>query len=496
MNILPKPQKFENISGNFSITNNSKIFCAHEGFLPQAERLADMVQSSSGNALQFTDTLTDAQIIFSFDENYHPEGYTLMISQGVATVVCSTATGCFYAVETLRQLFKLDGQQDEISCANCYVEDFPAFAHRGLMVDISGYFFGLDTLKLVVELMSQVKLNKLHLRLSDDQGFRLEIDKYPRLHQVASVRAGSQVLSGGQSVVDETPCGGYLTKEDARALVEYARSLGVEIIPEISVPNHLVAVLAAYPEFSCTGQVAEVKKTWGQSKDILCAGNDASYDFIKDILDEICEIFTCNTVHLGASKSHKDRWCNCKQCRERMAELKIDDYDELQTHLVEVFRSYLASKGKTVVCYADGLTKNASKDIVAQVSSSKRRAVAKQIKCGRRVIISHCKRINFSVDAKRTSFKKVAHMRPFRGVPKSTRASVLGIEATLFTHYIDTQDKLYYQLLPRLDALAEVAWSSGTNGIYKRVDQRLALYDKLQLNYNKQIFRPKGNNNK
>lgn len=494
MKILPKPQKSENISGNFSISDNSKIFCHSSVFVPQAERLADLVYESTGNFLQFTDTLEEAQIIFSLDENCHSEGYMLMISQGVATVICSTAIGCFYAVETLRQVFNLDDKHQQITCANCYIEDYPRFTHRGLMVDISRHFFGVDTLKRIVELMSRLKLNKLHLRLSDDQGFRIQIDKYPLLNQISSNRSGSEIIKDGQTVVDDTPCGGYLTKDDARTLVEYATKLGVEIIPEISVPGRIAAVLAAHPEYSCTGQVSEVKKTWGASKDILCAGNDAAYDFVKDILDEICDIFPSQLIHLGADKSPKDRWCNCKHCRERMAQLKIDDYDELQTHLVEQFRVYLSAKGKTVVCYNDGLTKRANSDIVAQVWTSHKHSVAKQIKCKRRVIISNRKHLELSVD--KVSIGKILHLRPFKGIKKRNRDLVLGVEGAVFTQYIDTDDKLFVQLLPRLDAVAEVAWANGKKGFFKRVNRSLALYDKLNIAYDAKLLGRIGNTNK
>ena len=301
MKILPNPQKSENISGLFVIGKNSKIFCENE-YLSQAERLADLIYGSCGYFLQFTDVIEEAQIIFSRDDALNDEGYVVMISEGVATVTFKDIRGCFYAVETLRQVFRLGVKQDQITCADCYVEDSPKFAYRGLMVDLSRHFFGLDTLKKIVELMSQVKLNVLHLHLTDDQGFRLQIDKYPLLNEIASVRDGSEVEHDGETYVDDVPHGGYLTKQDVRELVAFAKEHCVDVVPEIDIPGHTVAALAAYPQLSCTGGVSEVRKKWGVSKEILCAGNDDVYKFVCDVLDEVCELFPAPYVHLGGAQ--------------------------------------------------------------------------------------------------------------------------------------------------------------------------------------------------
>ena len=484
MNILPNPQNFENISGSFTISEDSAIFASSE-FTSQAERFAKLVADSCGLTLKLTNVIEEATIIFAHGDEEEAESYVIMIAQGVATVTCSSVVGCFYAVETLRQLFNLNVKQDVITCANCYVKDSPRFAHRGLLVDVARHFFELDTLKQIVELMSQVKLNKLHLHLTDDQGFRLQIDKYPLLCELGSVRAGSEVVANGKRYVDDTPHGGYYTKQQIADLVEFASLRNVEIIPEIDLPGHFVAALAAYPEYSCTHQVAEVRKSWGISKDILCAGNDASYDFVKDILDEVVELFPSKYVHLGGDEAPKDRWCNCKLCREKMAELHLDDYDELQTYMVEVFRQYLESKGKQVICWNDGLTRSANSDIVSQVwKPLKRRSAAHQTKRGRKVIISPFFYTYFGFPYAMTPLAKTLRLNVFKGVAKAARANVLGVEGALWTEYIDSNDKLFFHLLPRLDALAEIAWSTNKKGFYKRLRPRLDYYEQLGVAYN------------
>ena len=485
MKILPNPQKFVNISGSFFIEPNSKVY-TDGAFDNQVARFVELVANSCGFTLAYTSVIEEAQIIFNRDEQCPTEGYTVMISQGLATVTASTEIGCFYAVESLYQLFNLHLKQQSITCANCYVKDAPKFAYRGLLVDICRHFFDVNTLKQIVELMSQVKLNKLHLHLSDDQGFRLQIDKYPLLNEVGSVRQGSQVVKGGKSYVDDVPYGGYLTKDDVRELVAYAAQHNVEVIPEIDVPGHFVAALAAYPEYSCTGTVAEVRKTWGISKDILCAGNDASYTFICDILDEVCELFPSQYVHLGGDEVPKDRWCNCRLCRERMSELKIDDYDELQTYMVEQFRAHLEAKGKTVICWNDGITKGTSNDIVSQIwQPFKHRSAASKTKTGRKVIISPYFYNYFGLPYALTPLSKTLTLNPYKGVLPKNRANVLGVEGTMWTEYVDSVDKLFFYLLPRLDALAECAWGYKRTDFNKRLQKkRLSLYDSMGLNYN------------
>lgn len=366
MKIIPQPKKIEKISGSFSIEQDNLVFC-DEQFKKHASRFIAMVEHCAGIVLRYTDEIDSAKIIFTHDVKATAESYFIMLSQGVATIKCSDEAGCFYAVETLRQLFDLDTQRDSITCIDCYIEDTPKYRHRGLMLDICRHFFSVDTIMQIVDVMSQVKLNKLHLHLSDDQGFRIQIDKYPQLNTISSVRNGSEVVKNGKRYVDDEVVEGYLTKDDVNKLVAYAAERNVEIIPEIDLPGHFVAALAAFPHLSCTGQINEVRKQWGISKDILCAGNDETYAFVCDILDEVSDLFPSPYFHLGGDEAPKDRWCNCKLCRDRMTELNLANFNELQTYMVDRFRKHLENKGKTVICWNDGMTESADKNIVMQV---------------------------------------------------------------------------------------------------------------------------------
>ncbi len=483
MKIIPQPKKLEKLHGQFKIEQNDAIFCDGR-FRMQAERFAAMVQNYSGITLTFTDEINAAKIIFSKDDKPE-ENYLIMLSQGVATVKCGGKSGCFYAVETLRQLFCLDDGQKQLVCDDCYIEDAPKFKYRGLMLDICRHYFDLDTIKQVVELMSQVKLNKLHLHLSDDQGFRIQIDKYPLLNQIGSVRYGSQLISSDANLIDDKLVQGYLTKDDVRSLVAYAQERGVEIIPEIDLPGHFVAALAAYPQYCCTGQVAEVRRQWGISKDILCAGNDEVYTFVCDILDEVAPLFPSQYFHLGGDEVPKDRWCNCKLCLEKMSKLQLNGFDELQTYMVEVFRKHLEQKGKTVICRNDGITQRTDKNIVMQVwKPHTAKQGAQQANDGRKVIMSPFFNMYFDYPYARIPLGKTLKYNPARGVKKENLHNVLGVEGCLWTEYVINRDKLFFNLLPRIDALAECGWGYRGKNFNRRLKKRFNLYNVMGLLYN------------
>ena len=485
MNIIPKPQKFVKLGGEFSINCETKAY-ADEIFVEQAKRFVDLVRDCSGWELTFTDNISEAHVIFSLLDSIAEEGYVLMISNGVLTVSAANSAGCFYAVETLRQIFRLDTPQETLTCNNCYVEDAPKFPYRGLSVDICRHFFPLDTLKQIVDLMSRVKLNKLHLHLSDDQGFRLEIEKYPLLNTISSVRTGSEVLKNGKRFVDETEVSGYLTKQDVRELVKYAQARQIQIVPEIDVPGHSLAILAAYPNLGCEGAGYEVRKKWGIAKDILCAGNDETYAFVKDVLDEVCDVFPGELVHLGGDEAPKDRWCNCKKCREKLSELKLANFEQLQTYMVEQFRTYLEAKGKRVICWNDGITSSSSQQIVCQVwKPFSRTQGARHANHGRATIMSPLFNFYFDYPYAMTPLRKTFSFNATKGVKADKRQNVLGVEGAIWTEYVENEEKLYFNLLPRMLALAECAWGNNNGDFNRRVNEYVALYDKLCLPYYK-----------
>lgn len=487
MHILPQPKKIDRLNGNFCFDKDCKIY-SDEVFLGEAQRFASLVSNCCGFVPQFADDITQATLVFSFDDKHLPSQYSVMISDGVATVTCSDSTACFYAVETLRQLLSLDFVQESVSCENCYIEDMPKFAYRGLMLDVARHFFHVETVKQVIDLMSRVKMNVLHLHLCDDQGFRMEIKKYPLLTQVGSVRIGSEVVRDGKRYVDDEVHHGFYTQEQLRDIVDYAAQRKINVIPEIDVPGHTVAMLAAYPQLGCNGTEMEVRKKWGISKDILCAGNDNTYQFVKDILDEVCDVFPSKYIHLGGDEAPKDRWCNCKLCKQRMSELKLGGFDKLQTYMVEQFRQYLQAKGRTVICWNDGIADNTNAQVVSQawLPGSMSQAV-RQVNRGRQTIMSPVFKLYFDYPYAMTPLDKTLKFNPLRGVKANARDNVLGVEGTLWSEYICNDDKLFFNMLPRLDALAECAWGYRTRKFYTYLREKFALYQQLGVTFNSNV---------
>lgn len=224
MNIIPKPRKYVKLGGEFTVTAQTKVYAA-QPYEKQAQRFVDAVEQSCGFSLQFVQDMSLAQVLFTYTDQCDSEEYFVMISDGLVTVSAYDEKGCFYAVETLRQLFRLDTTQQTATYNDCYIYDAPKFVYRGLSVDICRHFFPLETLKRIVQLMSRVKLNKLHLHLSDDQGFRVEIKKYPLLNSVSSRRIGSEVLENGERFVDDKEVSGYLTRQDVDNLCSLPKNI-------------------------------------------------------------------------------------------------------------------------------------------------------------------------------------------------------------------------------------------------------------------------------
>lgn len=489
MHILPQPKKIERLNGSFCIDKNCDIH-TNPLFLSQANRFAELVENCCGFRPSVVEDMESSRVIFNLDENYRHEQYSVMISDGVATVIAGDEAGCFYAVETLRQLLSLDFKQEIVSCENCYLTDQPKFGYRGLMLDVCRHFFGVDTVKTIIDLMARLKMNKLHLHLSDDQGFRMEIKKYPLVNTIGSVRGGSEVVSDGKRYVDEIPHEGYFTQDELRGLVAYAQERHIDIVPEFDVPGHCIALIAAYPELSCSGKVTEVRKKWGISKDILCAGNDKVYEVVRDILDEICDVFPSEYIHLGGDEAPKERWCNCKLCKQRLSELKLGSFEKLQTYMVECFREHLAEKGRKVICWNDGLGDDANGEIVSQVwwvHGCAKRAATKQINNGRKAIMSATPYVYFDYPYSVTPLKKTLSYNPLGGVRASARENVLGVEGALWTEYVADTDKLFFNLLPRLDVLAECAWGYHTNKFFRYLREKFAVYSALGLTFNGNI---------
>lgn len=372
------------------------------------------------------------------------EGYRLEIDQNGIRIFCSDEAGAFYGRMTVRQLLA-QGKLPEL-----IIEDYPQYVYRGLMLDCCRHFFPVAVIKGLLDQMAALKLNVLHWHLSDDQGIRIESKAYPQLQKVGSKRAGT--------CGDQKPVSGYYTQEEMREVVAYARQRHIHVMPELEMPGHAAAAIAAYKGISCQQKEILVKETFGIHTDVLCPGKEDTYRFVFAVLDELFEIFPFPYIHLGGDEAPRTRWRTCPDCRRVIRENRLKNYDELQALYMNRVAAYCKAHGKTVVNWNDGMKgRNISSEIVMQYWSEgpKQAALLRTaLKRGGKVILSPCR--NYYLDY---SYRKTPLKKTFSYNPAQFGEGVLGVEATLWTEYVEDESQIQHQLFPRLLAVAERAWS-------------------------------------
>ena len=314
--LIPRPQRLSLKSGVFSLTPAATISCS-----PGGERAAQLLLRVTGLA----PAQAKGDICLEIDTAIRgEEAYELDVGASGTRIASSTPAGLFYGAQTLRQLLppEIEGGAAAPFAIPClHIEDEPRFAYRGFMLDVSRHFFGLQEIKRLIDLLALQKFNRFHWHLTDDQGWRIEIKKYPRLTAIGAFRKESQ--AGGwllsKPVYDGKPHGGFYTQDEVREIVAYARDNFIEIIPEIDAPGHMVAALAAYPELSCTGDPVEVRTSVGAFSKPICVGKESVFEFLDDVFTEVAELFPYRTIHLGGDEVNKKEWRKCPHCQARNA---------------------------------------------------------------------------------------------------------------------------------------------------------------------------------
>ncbi|MDD6021117.1 MAG: beta-N-acetylhexosaminidase [Acutalibacteraceae bacterium] len=370
------------------------------------------------------------------------EAYEITIKDKI-TVKASTDAGFYYADITLEQLFQQYGD-----CIPCMIiEDEPRYAYRAFMIDCCRHFFKVADIKKMIDLCASFKFNKFHWHLSEDQGWRIEIEKYPQLTEIGSVRHGSYF---GKEISDED-YGGYYTKADMKEIVDYAARHFIEVIPEIDIPGHSSGILAAMPELTCSGNKVEVKTTAGIFWDLLCAGNENSYKVIFDIIDELCDIFPGEYFHIGGDEVPKLQWTSCKKCQAKMKELGYDNEEQLQGYFVNRVSDYLRSRGKTVISWNESLKGgNLSSENVIQLWMDKDNLCKKS---PNRIIISDFYHYYMDYPYEMTPLKKVYNY------DDKVNGKVIGVETPIWCEYVSDIDRMIYMCFPRFIAVAQNGWS-------------------------------------
>lgn len=393
-------------------------------------------------------------------DNFGDDEYELIISPGSITAKAKTDQGFYYAEATMRQIVTLYGT---VPCM--IIKDRPRYAHRGFMIDCARHIFTVDELKKMISAAADVKFNKFHWHLSDDQGFRIELSALPELTKKGSVRDCDSFIN----CKSNKPYSGYFTKDDIRDIVEFCRERFIDVIPELDMPGHQSAFLHVYPEFTCSGGAVKVKTSQGIFRDIICAGNADAKEQLKRILDEICELFPYDTVHIGGDEVPKANWKTCEKCNKIMAENGLSDYNDLQCLFINEMAGYLKNKGKRCIVWNDCLKgKGLSADIAVQHWQKGPERTSSEANSGRKTILSPFTPFYVDYPYGMHPLKAVYKYKPegLKGLDANGKKSIIGVESPIWTEHINNNDRLEYMCFPRWFAVAECGWTEEHNKNY------------------------------
>lgn len=516
ISIVPYPNHLEPGHGTFAVKGEGVVCDSRADERTQravAEFAAQLAKTSGGeNPVTVADELPASGIRFVLDQTLPEEGYRLDVTPKGVEVRASRFPGFFYAVQSLRQMLPAavygtepaPGEEWVLPCVS--IEDAPRFAYRGMHLDVARHFFSVDEVKRYIDVMAIHKLNTLHWHLTDDQGWRIEIKKYPELTRVGSVRG--ETLIGHHhtsSEYDKTPHGGYYTQKQIREIVKYAADRYITVIPEIELPGHAVAALTSYPWLGCKGEGYEVRRRWGISKEVFCPGKETTFEFLQNVFAEVLELFPSEFIHIGGDECPKDSWKQCPLCQERIRTEGLKDEFELQSYTVRRMEKWLREHGRKIIGWDEILEGGVSPTATVMSWRGSKGGIA-AAKAGNHVIMApnvHCYLDYYQTKTPTKEpmaiggyvpMRKVYELDPYDQLTPGERAYILGVQGNLWTEYIATFPHLKHMLLPRLAAIAEVGWSydrKDFDDFKHRMNSLRKCYDAAGLNYATYFFEGK-----
>lgn len=510
--VVPAPDKisYNAKGGDFTLSASTVInYTAGNADMERnatflAQYVKDMTKLELGKQASKGKAKTGISLVLNAKAKLAPEAYEIVVDKRGVTVTGATAAGVFYGVQAIRKSLPVLQSAESVELPAAKVEASPRFAYRGMMLDCSRHFFPAKFVKKYIDMIALHSMNRLHWHISDDQGWRFEVPGYPRLTEVGSKRA--QTVTGHNSELEDgVPYGGYYTDAEIRDIVKYAAERYVTIVPEVDMPGHMMAALAAYPELGCTGGPYKTGEFWGVYRDILCAGNEKVYTFIEKTLDHICDLFPGQYIHIGGDESPRVRWEKCPKCQAKIAEQGLTDKDgmskeaRLQGYFAKRVQKYLENKGRKIIGWDELL--GCDVDSTATIMSWRGAEPGAQgAKLGHDIIMSPNNALYFDhYQSKDTSseppaiggFSDVANVYNLEPVPAdlapSVKAHIKGVQANVWTEYIPYTNQVEYMVLPRMAALSEVQWlqpsEKNFEAFKKRVDSLRHIYELYGYNY-------------
>jgi len=504
VNVVPLPAQAQKGEGNFTLSSKTTILIHGTQTAELEKYLQEQLLNFTNIDVTLSQEPVSAKSVISLSVDSlvgKHESYRLEITSREVKITGADAAGLFYGIQSFIQLiYPSESKNGKIQIAALTINDAPQFSWRGMHLDVSRHFFSVDFIKRMLDVMAFHKLNTFHWHLTDDQGWRIEIKRYPVLTRVSSVRNETLVgpYTEDNPKFDGTPYGGYYTQDDIREVVKYAGERYITVVPEIEMPGHAVAALTAYPQLSCTGGPFEVRKTWGISDDVFCAGKEATFTFLQNVLSEVVELFPGPYIHVGGDECPKDRWQKCPDCQHRMREQGLKTEMELQSYFIKRMEAFIAEKGKKLIGW-DEILEGGIPERATVMSWRGFEGGIEAAQGGHDVVMTPTSFCYFDYYQAAPENEPLAiggylpleKVYGFKPVPADLDEKyckhILGAQSNLWTEYINTEKQAEYMLFPRVCAMAEVLWSPEIYRQFplfqKRLDTHLLRLKKMDINY-------------
>lgn len=502
--LIPQPETVEMHKGNFTLNKETVIQVDAKMF--EAQYLQQAIKAQTGLDLKIVPVSVKPNKIslsHSLNTNLSKEGYGMMISNKNIAIYAEQPKGFFYGIQTLLQLIPSE-TKEKINLPCLLITDFPKYSWRGMHLDCARHFFPVSFVKKYIDYLAMYKFNTFHWHLTDDQGWRIEIKKYPKLTEVGAYRNGSMVGHYDDQKFDTIRYGGFYTQDQIKEVVAYASQRHITVVPEIEMPGHAVAALAAYPEYSCTGGPFEVAKQWGVLDDVFCP-KEETFTFLENILAEVMTLFPSQYIHIGGDECPKTRWKTCPHCQALIKENGLKDEHELQSYFVQRIEKFVNRKGRKIIGWDEilegGLAPNAA--VMSWRGTEGGIAAAKQqhyvvMTPGSHVYFDHYQGEPKNEPVAIGGYTTLEKVYSFDPTPKELNKEqgkyILGAQANLWSEYIETPKHVEYMVFPRMIALSEVLWGTSNSDKYEdfksRLIQNCKVLDAQGINYSKAFSNP------
>jgi hexosaminidase len=485
LQVIPQPAAIRRLTGTFTLDQHTRLSAREPESRQVAELFSDFLRQTYGLTLRAGAAAANRNTIdftSAGSEQLPPEGYRLVVEPNRIRIV-GRPVGLFYGMQTLTQLLAPEGRPPLVLAA-VEITDAPRFGYRGLLLDVARHFYPIEFIKKLLDLMAQYKLNRFHWHLTDDQGWRIEIKRYPRLTRIGSYRKETIKLQFFYPYVgDRVPHGGYYTQEQVRDIVAYARDRHITVIPEIEMPGHAQAALASYPELACTPGPFEVSTIWGVHKDVFCP-KEETFRFLEGVLTEVVDLFPGQYVHIGGDEVPKDRWKESPVAQAVIRREGLKNEEELQSYFIRRIEKFLNAKGKRLIGWDETLEGGLAPNAIVMSWRGEGGGI-EAARQGHEVVMAptgYCYFDYVQGDLRREPLNIGARLTldtvySYDPIPDELRPSeakyILGAQGAMWTEYQKTQEAVEYMVFPRLLALSEVVWSPPARKDYESFLRRL-----------------------